>query len=132
LYDLRANREVAAPKNHKGRTTCLAWSAKQQRFASGGADGLIMLRSLRGLEFYRKLLGHDGEVTAVAFSPDARRIVSAGKDRTVRVWDARGKALFKFTPETPVLGIAFAPDGKQVFACGEDGIHRHDLVAPKP
>jgi len=71
---------------HRAAATSLAWSPAAPQLASGGADGSVVVWSLKPAQRAFKYVGHTAAVTAVAFAPDGALLASASKDGTLRLW----------------------------------------------
>ncbi|MCI0705450.1 MAG: hypothetical protein L0241_30690, partial [Planctomycetia bacterium] len=101
---------------------CVAWSPDGNRFAAGGADGVIYLyRSSAPDDPPLVLSGHQGAVVNVAFHPHDEILVSGSWDQTVRVWDlthpiAAVRTMFSASYQV----LEFSADGRSL-GLGRDG-----------
>jgi WD40 repeat protein len=66
-----------------------AFSADGTSVATGGADKIIRLWSLKSGEMIREFKDHTMSVVGLSFSPDGSSLASASLDGTVRVWAIR-------------------------------------------
>ena len=57
------------------------------KFASGGGDGVVSLWNREAGEVANRLRGHKGYVRALAFSHDGKMLASGGQDGAICLWD---------------------------------------------
>jgi WD40 repeat protein/predicted Ser/Thr protein kinase len=141
---------------HQGSVLGLAFSPRNQNFATSGKDRLIRLWNTQG-----KKLGESSPlgdtITSIDFSQDGQQLVSAEDDGTVRLWNLQEQQIgsgtirlwnllwnlqeqqsgsVKFSPNSQPLthagkkirSVKFSPDGHHLAIAGEDGyIHLWDL-----
>lgn len=107
---------VRANKGHSGWVTCVAFSSKDRRVASGSHDESIIVRDSTSGCIIHSLESHTGWVTSIAFSSDGRLLASGSSDKSVIIWDsASGSIVHKVKNHTSwVTSVAFSPDGKRV------------------
>lgn len=100
----------------------LAFDAKGERLAAGGADNAIRLFAVPEGKELRLIQQHADWVLGLAFSPDGQHLASASRDRTARVFSlVTGDLEASYMGhEAPVSGVAFTEDGKTVYSCGRD------------
>src|SRR5204862_447112 len=55
VWDVEMQKVVASYVAHKGSVQCLAISPRGQRVFSGGSDRAVFVRSLLGLDYYRRI-----------------------------------------------------------------------------
>ena len=72
---------------HSDTVRATAWSPGQEIFASGGADGNIILWEAETGRIHYVLSGHTNSLNALKFSPEGDFLASAGADGTVRIWN---------------------------------------------
>jgi WD40 repeat protein len=100
----------------------LAFDAKGERLAAGGADNAIRLFAIPEGKELKLLQQHADWVLGLAFSPDGQHLASASRDRTARVFSlATGDLEASYLGhEAHVSSVAFTEDGKTVYSCGRD------------
>ncbi|GEM_PF-2594485 len=93
-----------------------------QKFAVGGANGILKIFNSSNGSVYKTLYGHSSYVNGVAFSPDGKKLASISSDKTLKIWDVAGGYAIKTFSDFNDLGIAvaFSPDGKYVAAGSYD------------
>lgn len=98
---------------HFERLLVLALSPREERAATGGEDGHVRLRTLKGVHLGAARLPQ--AVCALEFSPDGRQLAAGSQDSgpLVAVLDAgTGRELGPpLQMQTPALGFSFHPDG---------------------
>ncbi|CAL8338107.1 unnamed protein product [Lota lota] len=94
-------------KDHTRFVNCVRFSPDGNRFATAGADGLIIICDGKTGEKVCVLGGekaHNGGVYAVSWSPDSSQLISASGDKTVKLWDAStGTAVTTFNMGNDVM-----------------------------
>jgi WD40 repeat protein/DNA-binding SARP family transcriptional activator len=119
---------VAKVGGHTGPITAVAFSPDGTGMATGGADGVVQVRSLAATEPGAAMLltGHTGPVTQVVFDPGGRWLASASTDGTVRLWGTTDGAEVRVLRghRGPVLGLSVHLDGATLASTGEDGTLR--------
>ncbi|KAK0140901.1 WD repeat-containing protein 1 [Merluccius polli] len=94
-------------KDHSRFVNCVRFSPDGSRFATAGADGVIILFDGKTGEKVCVLGGekaHSGGVYAVSWSPDSSQLISASGDKTVKLWDASsGAVVTTFTMGNDVM-----------------------------
>ncbi len=118
VWDVTADKLVYTYRGHTDVVTCVAWSPKKQRIASGAGRGdkTVQVWDAPGggnLFTYR---GHADTVGSVAWSPDGTLIVSGGWDNTVQVWKAAtGDHIAMYSGHShSVYSVAWSPDGQYI------------------
>ncbi|CAL8402756.1 unnamed protein product [Arctogadus glacialis] len=94
-------------KDHTRFVNCVRFSPDGNRFATAGADGLIIICDGKTGEKISALGGekaHNGGVYAVSWSPDSSQLISASGDKTVKLWDiGTGTAVTTFNMGNDVM-----------------------------
>jgi WD40 repeat protein len=127
LWDAASGR-VLWSGAYSGAVNDLAFSARGDRLAGAGPDGVLLWSTPRARA---RLLPVPGGVLRLAFSPDGRYVGAACVDGTVRLWFARTGGRFRVMHghRAPVTDLAFSPDGKLVATSSEDSDGRIWSVA---
>jgi WD40 repeat protein len=88
-------KELQTLKGHKAGVTCLAYSLRGNRLASGSADHTVIVWDPDKGKLLQTLAGHQGEVRCLTFSGDGGLLFTGGTDKSVRLWDAdKGQLIF--------------------------------------
>ena len=108
---------------HDGPVLAVAYSARGNLVATGGADNIVRLWRAGTLELVRTYRGHKESITALAFSPDGRHLAAAAEDGRIRVWSTSSTSLYRLTTahKGSVRGLAFSPAGDIIASAGDDG-----------
>ena len=81
-------------EGHREACHGISWSPNDERFVTGGDDGLVKIWSYREAKEERALTGHGWDVRCVDWHPTKGLVVSGSKDMLVKFWDPRsGRAL---------------------------------------
>jgi WD40 repeat protein len=91
VWDLVTGRRTRQAVRHSGEVLGAAWSADAGRFASVGADGLVIVWDAGTLQPVKALTGHGGAVRMVRFSADGGMLYTVGADGSLFAWDLTGK-----------------------------------------
>ena len=119
LYDVTTHQEAALLTDHTRGVNFLAFSPDGRTFASGSADGTIILSGPiiqldRSTGEEKMLAGHTHRISSFAFSPDGKTLASDSRDGTIRLWDVitgeERYVLKKDSDEATML--AFTSDGR--------------------
>jgi WD40 repeat protein/serine/threonine protein kinase len=114
---------------HTDWVRSVVWSPDGTSFASGSADGSIILWDAETHQPIR-LTGHTGGVWSVVYSPDGKTLASAGDDGQIILWDVASQTALKTlgTFDTSVFALAFSPDGGRLASAhGDNQIRIWDL-----
>ena len=100
---------------HSGAVSALAFSHRNDRIASGGADGSVHVWDVATQRLLSSLQAkHATPVSRLVFSRDDKTIASVGDEGTIMVWDAAtGQLLGEAINDFPASAGRFAlsPDG---------------------
>ena len=139
LYDVTTHREAALLTEHTSGVDFLAFSPDGRTFASGGADGTIILSGPivqldKSTGEQKTLVGHTHWISSLAFSPDGKVLASDSRDGTIRLWDVitgeEKYVLKKDSGEATML--SFTADGETIVSVSwEDKINLWDSSTGK-
>jgi WD40 repeat protein len=107
---------VALTVEHDGSVSAVAFSPDSKRFASGGSDSVLRVRTVGigpALD-----VPSDGFVSSIAFSPDGSALAVADFEHVFLRDSATGSVIWQGPPQPShsVNTIAFSPDGTTVVA----------------
>lgn len=106
LWDVQQKQVYQNLRDHDDRA--VAMSVYENRFATGGADGLIYMYDLRDHNCQRMNAHRNSEVCALKWSLDGNTLASSGMDGVVNVI---GKKKKKYTHKSPVLSFEWMNSG---------------------
>lgn len=85
--------------NHTRFVHSVRYNKDGSLFASGGADGKIVLYEGAQGEKVGELVdgsnAHSGGVFAISWGPDGKQLASVSGDKTMKIWDTDSKQLLK-------------------------------------
>ena len=110
--------EVRNFEGHRGTVASAVFSLDGKRIASGGEDGMLIVRdATTGHEnFSLRIPG--GPIRCVVFGAGGRRLATASGDKTVTLWDAAsGRQIRTFNGQGETIpSVALSPDGRWLAA----------------
>ena len=116
--------ELVVQAGHRGMIRVLALSPDNNRLASAGADGEIIIWDINSRKQVLTLRGHVGWIYALAFSKDGR-LASGSYDGIVKIWNmVTAKLEFEITSVKPysITSLAFSADGNSLAIASADKI----------
>ncbi|OCF34736.1 polyadenylation factor subunit 2 [Kwoniella heveanensis BCC8398] len=113
-------------QGHREACHGVSWSPNDERFVSGGDDGLVKIWSYREAREEKVLSGHGWDVRCVDWHPTKGLVASGSKDMLVKFWDPRtGKDLSTLHSHKSTINTCnWSPDGHLVATAGGDGVVR--------
>ena len=107
--------------------------AADGEIATGGADGLVRLRTV-GAKQIDDVQAGPGPVVALAISPDGAFIAASGISGAVSIIDRKARSVLRtLVAPTPVWSEAFLPDSATLLTGGADGmIRRWNVLTGEP
>lgn len=118
VWDAISGLPIELPPNRQRGINAVAFSPTDNRLATAGADGTVLLWQKDDLNNFveeQQLPGHSGPVTSVSFSSDGKLVATSGADKKVSLWNiADKKEQAKFDHQGAVRSIAFNYDDKQL------------------
>ena len=136
LYDVTTHQEAALLTEHTSAVNFLAFSPDGRTFASGSADGTIILSGPiiqldRSTGEQKMLAGHTHRISSLAFSPDGKTLASDSRDGTIRLWDVitgEERYVLKKDSDSATM-LSFTSDGgTMVSVSWEDKISLWDSI----
>src|SRR5579884_897881 len=126
-------RKLPSLTGHVAEMICIAYSPDGRTLASGGVDGIILLREAATGKKLRQLQAPKGSICSLVFSRDGADLFSAGGDSPIRVWDATaGKEKRRFSgPQIGATCLALSPDGRNIASNGGGNVQLWDTATGK-
>ncbi|EIW68862.1 hypothetical protein TREMEDRAFT_31214, partial [Tremella mesenterica DSM 1558] len=111
---------------HREACHGVSWSPNDERFVTGGDDGLVKIWDYREGKEEKVLSGHGWDVRCVDWHPSKGLVVSGSKDMLVKFWDPRtGKDLSTLhSHKSTINTCAWSPSGHLVATAGGDSTVR--------
>lgn len=107
---------------HKRGIQSLFISSDSKYVLTAGADGIIKVWKLPGLEEYSSIKANSGEVWSVCISPDDKYAISGGQDGSLKVWTFPNLELVKNINyhKLPLEYVRFSNNGKMILGASAD------------
>ncbi|MFN7714430.1 MAG: hypothetical protein ACK5QS_02975 [Pseudanabaenaceae cyanobacterium] len=111
---------------HTSFVKALAVAPNHSFFASGGADGSLVLHAVGTNQTIIQpplaIAAHSQTITAIAITPDSQKIITASADKSICIWSADGKLLDRFANahDLGILSLTISADGKCVATGSSD------------
>lgn len=124
LWNVGDFSKIAEIRGHDQPVLSFADAPPGDLFATGGADGLIMVWNSKTGRLLHTLTGNAGHVTALAFAPNGKRLASASKEGVIRLWkldtesDEPQQVLAFDAPAAVTNFIYFTPDENMLVTSG--------------
>lgn len=111
---------------HREACRAVSFSPNDDKFATGGDDGVVKVWNFGQGAEEKTLTGHGWDVRCVEWHPSKGLIASGSKDLLVKFWDPRsGKDLSTLHSHRAVVNAcAWSPDGNVLASAGGDGLVR--------
>ncbi|KAG9318002.1 WD40-repeat-containing domain protein [Chiua virens] len=94
LIDLETRKTTKSDERHAGMVQSVSFSPDSTQLASGGRDGILLLRSLSPLQPTAELsMQHSDSVWCIRYSPDGRKVASCDR-RVIRIRDFAARSEF--------------------------------------
>jgi intraflagellar transport protein 122 len=96
-------------KGHKDYVYCVAYSRDNKRFASGGADKMIIIwtNKCEGILKY----SHNDSIQCIAYNPISQQLASATQN-DFGLWSPEQKSVQKYKVTAKVVCMSWSNDGK--------------------
>lgn len=115
--------------SHQGVVSGVAWQPDQQKLASVGADGAVLITDVR-TGFQKAMKGHEGPVNGVIWN-DKDGLVTWGSDGTLRHWKNDPLAILDDFKGLALTSVDWSPEGNRLIATGTELISI-DFTSPIP
>lgn len=114
---------------HHGPVNAMDFSRDGRFFASGGADGTMIIRTIATGREKMVTAWDDRQVACLAFVANGLDLVTGSDDGEIKIWAARGKkCLQRITAHAaPVASLSVAPKGDFFASAGGDEIKLWDI-----
>lgn len=115
LYNTNDGTLVDSLLGHKDVVNSVDFSSDGTRFASGGADGTVVIwkRSGEGLLKYT----HSGPIQCVRFRPASLKLISCS-ETDFGCWSPQQKQVIKVKEHSKIQTITWSPNDSGIFALG--------------
>lgn len=108
-----------SPSSHRGGVLALAFSTRENKMATAGADTIAISNLSIEKELYR--IPIQSPVRDIAFSPNGLWFVTASDDHRIRVWETNtGNELLNMTQDGAVTEVVISSDGNWIATTGTD------------
>jgi len=141
VWDVAENKQVLAPKAHRGYVTDVVFSPDGKTLATASEDETIRLWNIPGGKPGLVLKGFDMPVNGIAFTPDGKLLATAIGDETrvtkpgdVKIWNAAsGELVHELVAHEKVANsVTFSPDGKLLISTSDDEkVNVYDVTSGK-
>jgi len=130
LWDRAQGDQTSIYDEHEHTVTCVAFSPNGKMLASGGMDGLILVRDQIGKGLWRYRI--NAKVNSLSFSNDSRYL-AVGHEHGARMWSTDNFTPFKeITLSDESLFVAFSPtDSTVAFGYGSGPVKIWDYTGAK-
>jgi hypothetical protein len=135
IWDIHSRTCLAVLHGHVGEINTVAVSPDGKLIASGGDDGLVIIRDSQSYRITRAVQA-GAPVHTLAFPPDSSCLLAGASDGRINCWAVpSGRFIGSIAAHTgAVRSVAVSPDGSSIASCGDDGrvtLWRKQ-VTPKP
>ncbi len=122
VWDARTGQEKASFAGHPKGVAGVAFSPDGTLIASGGLEGVALVREAASGKVRLTLVGHHVAVHGIAFSPDGTRLLCATESGTIQAWDVAigQEELALKGHEGEVYAVCVSPDGSRIASAGSD------------
>jgi len=116
-------------KVHRGAVNAMDFSRDGRFFASGGADGTTIIRTIATGREKMVTAWDDRQVACLSFVANGLEFVTGSDDGEIKIWAARGKkCLHRLAAhDAPVASLSVAPKGDFFASSGNDEIKIWDI-----
>lgn len=99
----------------------LSFGMNENKFVSGGDDGIVRIYDTKEARIENMLKGHGWDIRACVWHPTFALIASGGKDTSTRLWDPRGKEIETLhLHKNTINSMRWSLDGNFLFSAGKD------------
>lgn len=136
MWDLEKEEIVTTYSGHTSACYCLSLAADNNRFATGGKNGLVVTYDRSTPEPMCVLEAHSNTVYGVSYREDCNTVCSCSGDGTIKIWDlkavksAKAVALIDDAAASGVVYDCLWRKEHEIISCGDDFcIKRWDIRA---